>query len=307
MTQLSILDLNGPSAASNPATPVQIASPAQSVPQISQTKIVFSRESFASSFDELADREFDAALQLLAERAKFITGASSTAIALLDEEQMVYRASAGVAPFEPGFALRAISALSAETLRSRKILTCGDTQSDLRLDQESCQLLSMISVMTVPVLRDGKSAGVLELISDRPQAFDDHDALAMQRIAELINTAADNAQTMKLVTERLPVEASTPPTPEVPANKAYQNNEQELPRNSGVRNCSSCGFPISNRRSVCVDCESRGKNVLPGNTSPVFSGLDGQSSGESWLQANIYTIGMVLVPLITVAVLIWLR
>ena len=307
MAQLSILDLRGPSAGSDVATQAQIPSPVQSVPQISRTKIIFSEGTATSSLAEVADREFEAALQLLAERAKFITGASSTAIALLDEEQMVYRASSGVAPFEPGFALRAISALSAETLKSQKILSCGDTQSDLRLDPESCQLLSMISVMTVPLLRDGRAIGVLELISDRPQAFDERDSAAMQRLAELINTASDNAQAMKQVAQETPAENSTPKTPDVQADQPSQSNEQSSKEKPGIRTCASCGFPISHRRSVCVDCETRGRHVLTGDTSPIFSALDGQPSEESWLQANMYTIGMVMVPLITLAILLWLR
>ena len=55
----------------------------------------FPADDSGKSLTEMAQRDLDAALQLLAERAQYITGASGAAIALLDEDEMICRASTG--------------------------------------------------------------------------------------------------------------------------------------------------------------------------------------------------------------------
>jgi hypothetical protein len=38
----------------------------------------------------------------------------------------------------------------------------------------------------------------------------------------------------------------------------------------------------------------------------MFAALDGHSE-QGWLREHIYTVGMIMVPLATIAVLLWLR
>ena len=53
------------------------------------------RNSARANPSTLEERELDAALQLLVERAQYITGATGTALALPQGNEMVCRASAG--------------------------------------------------------------------------------------------------------------------------------------------------------------------------------------------------------------------
>src|SRR5215467_6827654 len=55
----------------------------------------FPGEDGGKSLSEMAQRDLNAALQLLAERAQYITGASGAAIALREDGEMICRASAG--------------------------------------------------------------------------------------------------------------------------------------------------------------------------------------------------------------------
>ena len=54
-----------------------------------------SADDSGKSLTEMAQRDLEAALQLLAERAQYITGASGAAIALLEQSKMICRGSAG--------------------------------------------------------------------------------------------------------------------------------------------------------------------------------------------------------------------
>ena len=60
----------------------------------------FPGEYGGKSLAEMAQRDLKVALQLLAERAQYITGASGAAIALREDEELICRARAG--PSAPG-------------------------------------------------------------------------------------------------------------------------------------------------------------------------------------------------------------
>src|SRR6202021_1515984 len=77
-----------------------------------------------NSLTEMAQRDLTAALQLLAERAQYITGASGAAVALRVGDEMICRASAGSSAPELGAHLQVDSGLSGESVRTKQILRC---------------------------------------------------------------------------------------------------------------------------------------------------------------------------------------
>src|SRR5690348_8541560 len=97
----------------------------------------------------MAQRDLDAALHLLADRAQYITGASGAAIALRRDgkRDMLCRASIGTNAPELGALLSAEVGLSGESVRTRRPLRCDDTFSDTRVNREICQQLGIGSVV----------------------------------------------------------------------------------------------------------------------------------------------------------------
>ncbi len=91
----------------------------------------FPGEDSGRSLAEMAQRDLDAALQLLADRAQYITGASGAAIALrrAGRNDMLCRASAGTNSPELGALLSAEFGLSGESVRTGQVLRCDDAQS----------------------------------------------------------------------------------------------------------------------------------------------------------------------------------
>jgi len=63
------------------------------------------------------------------------------------------------------------SGISGMAIRENRTLHSNDTTLDPRVDKEACQLLGIRSVVAVPLLRDSCCIGVLEVFSDRPNAF----------------------------------------------------------------------------------------------------------------------------------------
>ena len=159
-------------------------------------------EDVGRSLAEMAQRDLDAALQLLADRAQFITGASGAAIALRREgmKDMLCRASAGSNAPELGARLSTEFGLSGESVRTKQLLRCDDAERDARVNRDVCRQLGIASVVVMPVVHDDEVLGVFELFSGKTNAFGDRDLSAVQRLGSMVETALRVAH----VTESLP-------------------------------------------------------------------------------------------------------
>jgi len=229
----------------------------------------------------LAEKELESALQLLVERAQYITGATGTALALPQGEEMVCRASAGSSAPAVGARLQVRSGLTGESIARRQLLRCDNAETDVRVNLEACRALGIASIVVLPLLRhNGEVRGLFELFSDHPYAFEERDLIALERMADLTLTALDLA-------ERRPNPASAPapkPEPDKPVESSTTSKARttapsevaetaaaavELPVNPQpalasvpdamlrVQKCASCGFPVSDGRTLCLDCEKK--------------------------------------------------
>ena len=155
----------------------------------------FSAGVVSSGGGMLAETELDAALQLLVERAQYITGATGTALALPQGDEMVCRASAGLSAPAVGARLQVRSGLTGESIGRRQLLRCDNAESDPRVNLETCRALGIASIVVLPLLRrNGEVRGLFELFSDHPYAFEERDLIALERMADLTLTALDLAE-----------------------------------------------------------------------------------------------------------------
>jgi GAF domain-containing protein len=169
------------------------------------SSVRFSGEEGGHSLAEMARRDLDAALQLLADRAQYITGASGAAIALRRNgmKDMLCRASTGSNAPELGALLSTEFGLSGESVRTRQPLRCDDAERDARVNHEVCRQLGIASVVVMPVVNDDEVLGVFELFSGRVNAFGERDLSAVQRLSEMVETAVRLAEATENLPERL--------------------------------------------------------------------------------------------------------
>ncbi len=161
----------------------------------------FPGEDGGRSLAEMAYRDLDAALQLLAERALYITGASGAAIALRrgQHNDMLCRATTGSNAPELGALLSMEYGLSGESVRTRQVLRCDDAERDLRVNREACRNLGIASVVVMPIVSEEQVLGVFELLSGEPRAFDERSLSALQRLSEMVETAVKHAAAAQVV------------------------------------------------------------------------------------------------------------
>ena len=347
----------------------------------------------------LEEEELEAALQLLVERAQYITGATGTALALPQGEEMVCRASAGSCAPSVGARLQVRSGLTGESIARRQLLRCDNAETDPRVNLETCRALGIASIVVLPMLRrNGEVRGLFELFSDHPYAFEERDLIALERMADLTLTALDLAeQRHGGIPPARPVKTSGAKAQEKPATPVAlgpilqsvlstadvaatgaaaapaaevltsptttESQETESPNFSvespqekssaadvsvgaslraqvveaatqlsasvpeamlRVQKCASCGFPISEGRTLCLDCEkkqseqgessaqvaaqSKGDEpavdaIATNESAPAFL-ANAEAFKESWLASHVNQLLAILVVILGVLVAI---
>jgi hypothetical protein len=308
-------DMPGTSGSGSASVSAGIAAANSLLPSASEPGLRFPAEDAGRSLAEMAHADLDAALQLLAERAEYITGASGAAIALRRGERndMLCRASAGSNAPELGALLSTEYGLSGESVRTRQLLRCDDAERDPRVNHDVCRELGIASVVVMPIVSDEKVLGVFELLSGKPRAFDERDLSALVRLGEMVETAVKHATPAQIVPAapeialpqsqpRVDVaaaktsqrESSTPemtavPAPALPAQNVPPPKQEEAAAASkkglfwsaamraqgiaqakestetlavppvlrNLQKCQACGFPVSQGRAFCVECEEK--------------------------------------------------
>ena len=391
MDSYSILD-NSPSQAGRNTAPPNLGAsgfvpsdivPANVAPTKPEVKPVapvvrealrFPGEDGGKSLSEMAQRDLDATLQLLVERAQYITGASGAAIALRQGETMVCCASSGASAPELGAHLQIDSGLSAESVKTRQVLHCDDAENDPRVNRESCRVLGIASVVVMPLVRGEEVYGVFELLSGRPRAFEERDFVALNRLAEMIQTAVEHADSARRAEAELarpvaavaaaatPAEVAAIPqsdvvkadsgkpvpelktepaavapeprlvelhpaeshlaqsdavpalavspilveTPELAPSAQESQAETERPITTiafgNLRRCETCGFPVSEGRRLCLDCEAASPEAAA--SVPQIFGETAESN-TSWVRSHVYLIATAVVALATIVLLAW--
>jgi putative methionine-R-sulfoxide reductase with GAF domain len=296
------------------------------IPSASPEALRFPGDDGGKSLVEMAERDLNATLQLLAERAQYITGASGAAIALREGGNMICRARAGPSAPELGAHLQVNSGLSDESIRTQQILRCDDAETDARVNRESCRALGIVSIMVMPLLREREVSGVFELLSSRAHAFEERDLTALERLGGMIQTAMEHAQAAKRAQIEIagkeggahPGETAVEPESTMVEEKPEDGSPPAavlLSERGNIRKCEKCGFPVSEGRMLCLDCEASqtpdAKLVLTPDSAeaPIFLSpfINANVKEQSWLRSRQYLIGTLLVAAITAALLLWLR
>lgn len=195
---------------------------------------VFDSTAPAPEFEPAELFVLDEVLQLVAERAVAITGSDGLAIALAENNEIVLRASAGTICPDPGTRIDRDSAFSGACFRSAQIVICDDTETDPRVNLQSCRKLGARSMVAVPLCGRRRVIGVLEAFSSWPFAFNEIDVRNLSLLAELVLAALKPededrfAQSAQVAATKLETPKPQASKPELP--KAADAIKVEAPR-----------------------------------------------------------------------------
>jgi len=361
-------------------------------PSLDEVRVILQKT--GPSAVEMAKRDLYASLQLLTNRIQYLTGASSATIALREGPELLCEASAGPMATELGASVRADPDFINQSIIAEQIFCCNNTRNAISGDGKSYKELGIKAIMVMPLFRGSEVVGVLELLADRTNAFNDSHGELLERFAEMVFTALAHAdaakraaietiaeekvkipvrtpwpkqevpivstgrpvpeatsavietqpdKTVEILPESTPAQreipiASVAPSsatavPELPpaaASAVWQTAPEkkvEIPpesisglketpiaavespeappaaTNVKVQFCESCGFPVSEGRKLCLDCEEGRTGAEPGAAPGFLSQLEREDQ-QGWLENHFYTVGTIVMALLTVLALV---
>ncbi|HEY6898801.1 MAG TPA: sensor domain-containing diguanylate cyclase [Rhodocyclaceae bacterium] len=128
-------------------------------------------------------------MSLVVERTLPLVGADGAAIELAEGDEMVYRATAGIAAPHLGLRLKRENSLSGLCVRAGETLCCGDSDSDPRVDREACRRIGLRSMIVMPLKHRGTTVGVLKAMAAQPEKFSAADVTLLGLLSELVAAA----------------------------------------------------------------------------------------------------------------------
>jgi len=132
------------------------------------------------------DLALDLVLNEIVQQALHTTDATGAAIALTRDGEMVCRATTGTNAPDLGVKVEMDSGLSGACLRSGQIQDCADSETDQRVNAETCRQLGVRSMLIAPI-KDGEQCfGILEVLSTRANAFAERDVNTLLVLARLV-------------------------------------------------------------------------------------------------------------------------
>ena len=138
------------------------------------------------STDELT---VDRALDLIADHALKVSHASGIAIALLEGNQLVYRAGSGVAAVDVGRRVPAVLSVRAPNNVGVEILRVENAKTDSRIEAEICRQFGAISLLILPIYQAQAVAGVLQVHFVEAHTFLDEEVRAYRLMGGLVEEA----------------------------------------------------------------------------------------------------------------------
>ncbi len=121
--------------------------------------------------------------------ARYFTDASGAALALWSQGVVICRARSGDTAPPLGTKLDIDSGISGECLRTGHSQRCQDSDTDPRVDPELCREMSIRSIAVVPLPGAQGVIGILEVFSDRANAFSDAHITLLKKLAQIAVTS----------------------------------------------------------------------------------------------------------------------
>jgi hypothetical protein len=133
--------------------------------------------------------DVDGIMQQVAESARNVGKATGIAIALLQGDQLVYRAGIGSAAIYVGRQMTAILISSARKDPRGEILRVENAESDARIEAAICRQFEAKSLVILPIYYERAVAGVLYVLFSEAHAFQDQEMRSYRLMAGLVEEA----------------------------------------------------------------------------------------------------------------------
>jgi hypothetical protein len=142
----------------------------------------------------LRSQEFDLsrAMQMIVERTLTVSAASGVAIALLQGNELVYRAASGTAVNDVGRHVPAVLSVSCRDEVRREILRVENAQTDSRVQADVCRQFGAKALLMLPIYGHDALIGTLQVLFSEAHSFLDPEVRMYRLILGLVEEAIGN-------------------------------------------------------------------------------------------------------------------
>ena len=144
----------------------------------------------------------DRALEVVLDRVQTVTNSDGAAVELADKNAMVHRAVSGLQTDPEGTRVVGHQSLCGLCMQVGMPLLCPDTETDPRVDPESCRRAGIRSIAVAPIMRAGEAVGALRVVSSEAEHFDDADLAVLELMANLITSGLSTTSKLEREAER---------------------------------------------------------------------------------------------------------
>jgi len=125
-------------------------------------------------------------MQSVVEGVQSLTQATGAVVEQLDGDAMVYKACSGAVEPYVDFRIPVSGSVSGLCVEKSKLIYVQDARTDARVNKEACEKVGALSMVVVPLYRQGKVISVLKIISDKVEAFSVQDVQTLELMAGLL-------------------------------------------------------------------------------------------------------------------------
>ncbi|MBC3873796.1 sensor domain-containing diguanylate cyclase [Undibacterium flavidum] len=133
-----------------------------------------------------AGMDLGAVMALITEHSQKLTHADGAVIEICEGDEMVYRATSGIANPQLGLRISRTGSLSGRCVAEASIMYCADARTDDRVDRRACEAVGLLSMIVVPLMYRDDVVGVLKVLSKQVDAFDTNNQFILKMMSELV-------------------------------------------------------------------------------------------------------------------------
>lgn len=131
----------------------------------------------------------DAAMHLIADCALSVSSASGVAVALVEADELVYRAGSGSAEKHVGRRVPAVLIASSKCGIRPEILRVENAETDMRIEAEVCRQFGTSSLLMLPIRQKNALAGTLQVWFNDAHSFLDGEVRTYRLMVEILEEA----------------------------------------------------------------------------------------------------------------------
>jgi PAS domain S-box-containing protein len=138
-------------------------------------------------------------MALICLRTQSLTSASGAVVEMAEDEDMVYRACTGTLEKSLGIHLKRRTSLSGKSVDSGEVLYCKDSETDERVDRETCRKVGARSMICVPLMHKQNPVGVLKVVSPQANHFSENEISILRISANLLSATIAQAEARRII------------------------------------------------------------------------------------------------------------